>query len=287
MEDKIMAEKITRRDALKKMITYMAGVSTVPSLLGFTTELFSATTSDSIPTLYLDRVAEVIRGANITPAQRLKEDPYEYQREYTIYSLIRYAKFVKGKSRPQVKGSIRLIRQNRTELSLDLMRHGAFGHHQFVHIDQILSENDLSTPVQWSYQTRLAPSAQAEPLHGKVVSGTGRCTGSELLFSEQGMTRNYSLNGIPWTLNWNLLDALPRLKNYTGTFLTVDEYDLPGGTKTLFPYKKCGIQIAGTWYDLHSYVLLGNGTLPTFYWLNRHNELLFINTGMEVYALNR
>lgn len=269
-------ENMTRREAIKRMAWITGSLVLGPSLLEFGSELLGKDIGKMTEKdlFFIRRIGEVL----------IKEDSFHCdaspkcsEKSFRIYSIVH-------SGNPLNRGTLRL-KHTEKDLSVNVVRNGSFGHHQYISIEQNVSGR-FCEPSEWRYNSRLATDGNAFPLYGQPTEGTGKRVSDHMEIEEKNSVSRVALKTKICTLTWNLFGAI---ENVAGTadqydFDTIDEYDVYGGVKRLKPFKSAEIDIDGMKRTLNGWVVTGNSTLPLFFWLNESGSLLFANSGMVVYV---
>ena len=278
---------ISRRESIKRICTVAGMMAVSPSLIHFchllanpagnfslSADHFSA---DSIhcDRFFINRIHEVLK-ADKYP--QLPKEPNK--RRYEIYSLVVDNKLLhKASILLNVKDDLFSIEHYRSGATPD--KHG-----QFTFIEQKVRPDIWYSPINWSYQSYLAKTANDTP-YGIPLEGKGIYNGKDIItITEGSMVRNYH-SSIAVTMKWNLLYAISDIvrTELPSTFQVIDEYDVLTGERILQPFSRNTIETDGKTINLQAYVMTGQGVLPTFYWLNEAGMLLFVNSGSEVYVV--
>ena len=268
-------EIINRREAIKRMMLLTGSLVLGPSLLGFGSELLGKDienlTENDI--FFIRRIGEVLN----SETSLFENEKNGTKKQFRIYSIVH-------PGHPAQKGLLQLER-GESDLTVDVIRKGTFGHHQYIRIEQNVSGR-LCEPAAWDYTSRFATQENTEPLYGKAIRGKGEKTGNSLSIRENDTRQRIDMQTDTCTLTWNLFEAIEELAaaNEGLEFDTIDEYDIYGGVKKLRPFKSAEIDISGKIHYLRGWLLTGTATLPLFFWLDRSGHLLFANSGMVVYV---
>ena len=272
-------ECITRREAIKRMGWMTGALILGPSLLEFGSELLGKDIGKMTEKdlFFIRRIGEVL----------VNEDSFRFdavqkgtEKWFRIHSIVH-------PGHPWNMGSLRLER-GENELSVEVVRNGSFGHHQFVRIEQTVSGR-FCEPSAWNYNSRLATDGQALPLYGQPTEGKGRRVSDRMEIEEENRVHRVDLKTKICTLTWNLFEVVEEVSGTADRydFDVIDEYDIYGGVRRLMPSKSAEIDIAGTRHVLKGWVVTGEATLPMFFWLAESGTLLFANSGMVVYVRER
>ena len=203
-----------------------------------------------------------------------------------------YSMFVQeGPSSPKV-GEFSLERaaegRQTFAVTVQIRRFGNSGFSQFQRAEMQCRTNSLATPVSWVFDTKMARDLDDQPY---LQSGRRRnavVANGALVTRDKWRTSKAVLDGL-YSNEWTLLEAVQRLPGeHTQDldFTLIDEYD------TLQPKHKLAYR-GMAHVTLHSgpaqfmgYFDLGPAVVPTTYWVDERHRLLFVCTGLMVYALS-
>lgn len=172
-------------------------------------------------------------------------------------------------------------------LKMATRRTGNSGFSQFQRAEIQCQNDTLATPKSWISDTKMARN-QADPAY--FQSGRRRSadvTNSILTLRDKWRVVRKPLDGL-YSGEWTLLDAVQRLPgNRTRdlSYTLIDEYDTPLPGHKLGYWDKAQVTFRSGAAHLTSYLDLGPGVVPTVYWVDEHHRLLFVCSGISVYAL--
>jgi hypothetical protein len=196
-----------------------------------------------------------------------------------------------GTDRISKQGSLAIARKadtaGNTVLRLDCGRNAASGFSHFVRAELTCIDNSISTPISWSFSTKLAKSLEDEAYLHSGLEKEACVVDGELKISVKGKEKRIALPGA-YTCKWCLLDAVQRLPEAgmePEEFWLIDEFDQVRGKETLQFRHKEAVLLSGKPAELTAYQVTGMGLLPTVYFRDEYGRLLFIISGLEAYVL--
>ena len=284
-----MKEKhpISRREALRCMLTTAGIMSISPSLMGFYDQLTgmfdcqrgnSYQQSLSPDRFFINRIREALKGDGQMPVLPMSSN----QRHYDIYTLLFADKAVR-------KGSVRL-NLNKNTLTVEVERTGWLPENycQYTFVTQEIRPDGLLSPISWQYKSYLAKTMLDMP-YRTPLEGTGEYDDKGRITIIEGLSSHKYQASLPATINRNLLLAIDGLAkgDLPFSFDIIDEYDLYAGARKIQAYGTAEIESDGKTTALHAVVMTGQGTLPTFFWLDENDIPLFVNTATEVLIISR
>lgn len=148
----------------------------------------------------------------------------------------------------------------------------------------VCASDQLATPRKWEIQSVQLDDHQ-KPVNYSRISISGSADG-RTIHSDSGK-RTFKL-GKHFTSNWSLFDAVQRL-SFEGEpieFDLLEEMDKPRRAHRLFYSGSIETELGGKPTKLHSFTHLGEGILPTTYWLDDKHRLLMAICGLVTYLFD-
>lgn len=189
------------------------------------------------------------------------------------------------------KGSLTIVRERRPEgkarIAVDYERFAASGYSFFMNAESICREDELSTPLTWSYSAKMAASAGDPPYLETGVSKTGEVSGGQMRVTTGA---DVETDAVParYTHKYNLFDSTQHLsgpETRAVAFTLIDEFDQLRHNQVLEYHDQVQVLVGGIPQTLTAYVNKGEGVIPAVYWVDRYGRLLFMMSGMEIYVL--
>ena len=145
-------------------------------------------------------------------------------------------------------------------------------------------DDQLSTPRRWTVESWTCSPDKKEEAESRLKFAAEPARG-EIRFS--GICKPPLRVAADWTLDWALLDALQRLPQDCGdlSFDLVEDYDLLRPRQRLSSTGPVTAKLGGKETELYGFCHIGSGTLPTHYWLDRQQRLLFVLHYYRVFVL--
>lgn len=189
-------------------------------------------------------------------------------------------------------GSFSLQRSPRAAQSFMLTvrtrRIGNSGYSQFQHAEMQCTADTLASPVSWLFETKMALKAADPPY---LMSGRRRSanvTNGTLTIHDKLRATRTEIH-TPYSSEWTLLEAVQRLPGPSMkpvAYTLIDEYDTPQPNHKLAYRAQIHVNLQSGPEPLTGYCDLGRAVVPTVYWIDKHGRLLFVCTGLMIYALN-
>jgi hypothetical protein len=148
--------------------------------------------------------------------------------------------------------------------------------------------NELATPLEWKAESRIsregADTAYGNTLHRWKGSYTD---GSILYESGSGMLKKGPVRReLAW--KWGLIHTVQEMarKNISRLeFSTLDELDMVYESQEAILRKKQKVECGNGMVEFTVIDVLGDGIVPTVYWVDDHFRTCFIITGVEAYLI--
>jgi hypothetical protein len=203
-----------------------------------------------------------------------------------------YAMYVLIPRAARQVGEVSLTRKaqgsNGFTLDVHTRRNSVSGYSQFQRAEIQCKSDALASPVSWQFDTKLAMNASDPPYLESGRARTGAVRDGVLMIRDNIRTARSPLPGA-YGNEWTLLEAvqrLPREKTPTMHYTLINEYDTPQPGHSLRYRDQLTVPLKSGPLKLHSYCDIGRAVIPTTYWVDEHNRLVFVCTGLQVYALN-
>ncbi len=173
-------------------------------------------------------------------------------------------------------------------LEVHLRSFGISGFSLFQHAMLKCRADRLATPLSWQFDTKMARRASDRPYLQTGRSRSADVRDGYLVLRDTLRTSKIPLQG-PYSNEWTLLEAVQRLPGESmkaTPYTLIDEYDTPQPDHTLAFRARVHLETADGPLHLIGYYDLGRAVIPTVYWVDQHGRLIFVCTGLVVYALS-
>lgn len=174
------------------------------------------------------------------------------------------------------------------DLTVRTRRYGNSGFSQFQRAEIQCRTDTLATPVSWLSDTKMARHLDDKPYLDSGRRRTAAVDNGTLRIHDAWRTRKIPLPGV-YSNEWTLLEAVQRLPgNRTSelNYTLIDEYDTPQPAHKLVYRARAQVSVNSGPLELTGYCDLGHAVVPTTYWVDEHHRLVFVCTGLMVYALS-
>lgn len=280
MTETDMGNNITRRDALKRMALSIGGIIISPNILmGGDKNVFDRIfPKDNIvwdeDSFYIKRVIKVLKAIDFS----FNKEANSKEKTFTCYSIV-------SPKNTRKCASLK-IKRDADRMLIKLIRKGSYGYSQFLSVDEHLTnESDL---ISWNYSLSFSNAEDNKPFIGNRISGSGSLLNNHIRINENDCLKDYKTSTGRVMISWNSFDFIEKIAK-DGNAVScdfIDECDMYSGVRTFSPFKKAKVSLKCEQHNLYSWTLTGQGTIPVFYWLDEHSDLLFVNSGMNVFVRN-
>lgn len=189
-------------------------------------------------------------------------------------------------------GEVTLIRRTKGSsgfvLGVHPRRFSVSGFSQFVRAELHCKNNALASPVSWIFDSKLARNVHDRPYLQSGRRSTGIVRDGVLMVRDNFRTARTPLSGA-YGSEWAIMEAVQRLpREHTPTmhYTLIKQFGTPEPSHSLGYRDQVTIPLKDGPLKLHSYCDIGTAVIPTTYWVDEHGRLVFVCTGLQVYALN-
>lgn len=161
------------------------------------------------------------------------------------------------------------------------------GHRQRVKAELHCRNDELSTPLRWTFTSQTYDNA-GNPLANTKLNKSAAVREDHVEITGGKYTERIAVDAA-YTVNWALFDAvqrLPRDKFKALQFAMIDHFDQLKAGQSISYCKATNVMLSEQPIRLHAYSQLGEGIVPWVYWVNDQGRLLFAVSGIEAYILN-
>ena len=166
--------------------------------------------------------------------------------------------------------------------------HGNSGFSLFQRAEIQCNLDALATPLSWFFDTKLAREANDPPYLQSGSKRSASVRNGVMMVGGRLRTTSMVLKGA-YSNEWTLLEAVQRLTGENTQnihFTLIDEFDTPQPAHTLTFRDKVNVPLKSGPAILTGYCDLGTAVVPTTYWVDENHRLIFVCSGLTVYALN-
>ena len=159
--------------------------------------------------------------------------------------------------------------------------------HTFRRTWQVRCRTDLlGTPVEWR-STAVLLDGDGRPVEPTQQQDEGRMLDGRIEMTSRP-SRPLRVDG-PVTGNWTLFEALPRLRGgdiEPATFDLLEDFEVLKRHHRLGRWGRVTADLGGQTVALQGYRQIGDGILPTDWWLDESGRVVLALAGLQGFALN-
>jgi len=189
-------------------------------------------------------------------------------------------------------GEVTLVRSAKSSngfvLGVQPRRFSVSGFSQFVRAELHCENNSLASPVSWVFDSKLARNEHDRPYLQSGRRSSGVIRDGVLIIRDKLRTSRTALSGA-YGSEWALMEAVQRLpREHTPAmeYTLIKQFGTLEPAHTLTYRDQVTVPLKKGSLKLHSYCDVGRAVIPTTYWVDEHDRLAFVCTGLQVYALN-
>ncbi len=189
------------------------------------------------------------------------------------------------------QGSLHIERKRQDDgvlFSFNCMRLGRTGYNHYISAKVLARDDPLSTPLSWTMEAKLATGPDATPYLLSGIRKTAQFRDGALTVTCNGDSEVTHIPG-DYTCKWSLIDVVQRLLNASTerrSFSLVDEFDEVRHHQTIAYRTSANVPLKGMPRNLTAYEHLGEGVIPTVYWVDEFGRALFVVSGVEAFVLS-
>lgn len=173
------------------------------------------------------------------------------------------------------------------ELDMVIQRRAESGFSHFQQAKMQCRSNILASPTTWTFETKMAKAATEKAYLQSGRTRDGAVADGTLVVREGSRVHKTPL-APEYSNEWSLMEAVQRLRGDQFkplSYTLIDEYDAPQPGHTLSYRGKQQVDCQGGKLNLTGYQDIGQAAVPTTYWVDEHNRLVFLCAGLQVYVL--
>ncbi|MGC8541781.1 MAG: hypothetical protein ACP5QA_14305 [Phycisphaerae bacterium] len=172
-------------------------------------------------------------------------------------------------------------------MTVQMRAFGISGFSLFQHAVLQCRTDTLAAPVSWEFETKMSRRPGDKPYLLTGRHRSAKVSDGYLMIRDKLATSRTMIHG-PYSNEWTLLEAVQRLPGESMKqihYTLIDEYDTPQPDHSLAFRTRAKMSVANGPLHLVGYYDLGRAVIPTVYWVDQHGRLIFVCTGLVVYAL--
>ncbi len=159
----------------------------------------------------------------------------------------------------------------------------------FVSGNVVCNNDNTFTPEKWDVSSKIALTADAPAYMDTGLTNNGTAKNKQVRIKTAGKNIRLRYDNDALTWKWGIISLVQTMaKNNVNAlqFASLDEFDICYNNQSVVHRKNSTID-CGAAGDIEFKVFehLGEGIVPTVYWVDDKNRTVFVITGMESYLL--
>ncbi len=159
----------------------------------------------------------------------------------------------------------------------------------FVSGNVVCSNDNTFTPERWDIASKIALTADAPAYMDTALNNKGTTKNKQVRIKSAGKTIRLSFDNEALTWKWGIISLVQTMaKNNVNAlqFASLDEFDICYNNQSVEHKRNKTIDCGAAGHvEFKVFEHLGEGILPTVYWVDDKNRTVFVITGMESYIL--
>jgi hypothetical protein len=153
----------------------------------------------------------------------------------------------------------------------------------------ITARNDLlATPVSWECETKISDNAAGTPFIDTLHQWKGSFKNGQIYYKSGSNSNRKKPASKNLSWKWGIINLVQKMTAqsvYEIHFSALDEMDMVYDHQYVRFRKKQLIDCGSRNLEFSVFDVLGDGIIPTVYWVDNFNRVVFIITGVEAYVL--
>jgi hypothetical protein len=160
----------------------------------------------------------------------------------------------------------------------------------YIFNGQIEAENDLlASPLKWECETKISDDINGSPYLNTQHRWKGSYKDGHVQYhsGSQHIVKNPANPKLTW--KWGIINLVQKMAEQSVSevhFSTLDEMDMIFDHQYARFRKKQQIDCGTGNVEFSVFDVLGDGIIPTVYWVDNFNRVIFIISGVEAYVLS-
>lgn len=160
----------------------------------------------------------------------------------------------------------------------------------YIFQGQIMTRNDLlATPVSWECETKISDNSSGMPVMDTLHHWKGTFKNGQIGYKSGKINYKKKPANKNLTWKWGIINLVQKMAEQSVReihFSALDEMDMLYEHQFARFRKKQQIDCGSRTLEFNVFDVLGDGIIPTVYWVDNFNRVIFIVTGVEAYVLS-
>ena len=219
---------------------------------------------------------------------------------YSLYNLYQEFVLIAGsfkitkKTGPKTLYQVTCFRKATTSLPLQIIDNvnyypGKFSGN-YIFKGQVEAKNDLlASPVKWECETQISDERSGLPYANTLHRWKGSHKNGRVYYhsGSQHIVKTVTNQDLTW--KWGIINLVQKMAEQSVPeihFSALDEMDMIYEHQYARFRKKQVIECGTSNVEFSVFDVLGDGIIPTVYWVDNSNRVIFIISGVEAYVLS-
>ncbi len=218
-----------------------------------------------------------------------------FQLKFTLYNL--YNNFVKLAGSFNISKQaandpnfhVESIRSSSTDIIFETDKYKKNFKGSYFFTGDIITENNmLATPRSWLCKTKIARTLKDPPYMNTGHVWRGRVRDGKISYESGPYYQTKSIGERELTWKWGIINLVQKMAEESVNeihFSAMDEMDMVYDHQYARFRKSKTIDCGQRKIDFKVFDVLGDGIIPTVYWVDKLNRVVFLVTGTEAFVL--
>jgi hypothetical protein len=240
------------------------------------------------------KMERILPDYKIPPCNNFTTD--QFWLSYTLYNFYQELVMTAGTfeitkkdgSRPSYL--VTCIRKATADISIENESYTGRFRGNYIFRGEIATKNDLlASPVKWECETKIADELNGSPYLNTLHRWKGSFKNGRVYYQSgsQHIIKIPAHQDLTW--KWGIINLVQKMAEQSVHeihFSALDEMDMMYAYQYARFRKKQLIDCGTTKMEFSVFDVLGDGIIPTVYWLDIFNRVIFIISGEEAYVLS-
>ncbi len=240
------------------------------------------------------KMEKILPDYKIPPCNNFTTD--KFWLSYTLYNFYQELAFKAGsfeiakKEGPSPSYKINCSRKATADISVDNENYTGKYRGNYIFKGEITAKNDLlASPVKWECETKISDDRNGLPYLNTLHQWKGSFENGQIYYhsGSQHIVKTPANKELTW--KWGIINLVQKMAEQSVHeihFSAFDEMDMIYEHQYARFRKKQRIDCGTSNEEFSVFDVLGDGIIPTVYWVDSHYRVIFIVSGVEAYVLS-
>jgi hypothetical protein len=240
------------------------------------------------------KMEKILPDYKIPPCDNFFTD--NFMLSYTLYNLYQKLAVTAGtfdiakKDGPTPSYKVTGIRKATADITIENESYKGKFRGNYIFRGEMAAKNDLlASPVKWECETKIADELNGLPYLNTLHRWKGSFKNGRVYYQSgsQHIIKIPANQDLTW--KWGIINLVQKMAEQSVHeihFSALDEMDMIYAHQYARFRKKQLIDCGTAKVDFSVFDVLGDGIIPTVYWLDNFNRVIFIISGVEAYVLS-